>query len=70
MLPCVNAKHRGAQKSLHLCLPSRLSPATPVVMAFSSMKLQNMEHEDESRVAHHSGAFEAHVSAPPYATKT
>lgn len=45
----LNAKYRGACKSLHLCLPSWLSPAIHVVMALSSMQLQNMEHEDESR---------------------
>lgn len=70
MLPCVNAKHWGARKSLHLCLPSWLSPATPVIMALSSMQLLYMEHEDESRVVHHSGAFGAHVTSPPYATET
>lgn len=65
MLPCVNAEHGGAHKSLHLCLYHHDCP-----LLLLCMQLQNMEHEYESRVAHHSGAFGAHVSAPPYVTKT
>lgn len=66
MLPCVNAKHWGAHKSLHLCLPSWLSPGTPVVMAFSSMKLQNMEHEDERRIAQHSTKVDLEYMFQPH----
>lgn len=39
-------------------------------MALSGMRLQNMRHGDESKVAHYSGAFEAHDYAPPYVIDT